>query len=79
MLASGPNAEVQKLVKRLDLERRIEEHDYTVKLVFVTNAPLDSAGANYVLTATEGGTPLEVFDGPELGASGLADADSCCA
>lgn len=39
--------------------------------MFVTSAPLDSAGADYVRTATEGGTPLEVFDGPELGQAAL--------
>ncbi|WP_337006706.1 AIPR family protein [Microbacterium sp. LB12] len=67
LIASKPNAELRKLLTRQKIRDRLADDSYSVRLVFLTNAPLDAAGADYV-HAREGVEPtLVVYDGPMLG------------
>ena len=68
LLASSPNAELQNLIDRLELRRKLEGREFTVKLVFVTNAPLDAAGADYVASYQGRSPSLEVWDRDRLAA-----------
>ena len=47
LLASSPNEELANLVKRLDVRSLLADAEFSVRLVFVTNADLDTAGADY--------------------------------
>jgi hypothetical protein len=62
LLASKPNDEVVKLIERLDVRAKVASGNYTVRLVFVTNALLDAAGADYVAARANQVPPLEVWD-----------------
>lgn len=62
LLASAPNEELRRLIERLDLRRKLAGRQYTVRLVFVTNAPLDVAGHNYVASRMDQVPTLEVWD-----------------
>lgn len=66
LLASAPNDELRRLVERLDLRRRLAGRQYAVRLVFVTNAPLDAAGRDYVASRVDQVPSLEVWDRPRL-------------
>lgn len=61
LMSSGPNEELRKLITRLGLREKLEAGRYTVRLVFVTNAPLDAAGSDYVSAYAERTPTLEVW------------------
>ena len=66
LLASSPNDELRRLVERLELRRLLAGREYTVRLVFVTNAPLDAAGRDFVASRVDQAPTLEVWDRPRL-------------
>jgi hypothetical protein len=62
LLDSSPNAELHQLLRRTDIMSILKEGNFTVRLVFVTNAMLDASGADYV-AAQQSVTPaLNVWD-----------------
>jgi len=66
LLNSAPNEELTKLIGRLALTERMEESAPHVRLIFITNAERDAAGADYV-TATAGrNQSIDLWDGPRL-------------
>lgn len=66
LIASKPNQELQKLLARMQVKQKVESGEYSVRLVFVTNAELDSAGQDYI-KAMEGQAPaLDVWDRKRL-------------
>lgn len=66
LLAAGPNPELKKLLQRQKVRDLIASGDYPVRLVFITNASLDAAGADYA-DAREGAEPvLNVWDRERL-------------
>ena len=80
LLASGPNLELQQLVERLAVRDKLVEGDYTVRLVFVTNALLDVAGVDYLSSAGSdagAGPVVEGTPGRHCGADGDAARRVC--
>lgn len=71
LLSSGPNVELRKLVERLNLRRKLSDHQHTIKLVFVTNALLDVSGADFAAVHVNQVPPLDVWDRRRL--SGVAE------
>lgn len=66
LLAAKPNQELRNLIIRQEVIERIKEGVHVVRLVFVTNAELDSSGSQYA-AARKGSVPLlEVWDRPKL-------------
>lgn len=66
LLAAKPNQELRNLVVRQGIAERIAEGVHVVRLVFVTNAELDAAGAQYA-DARKGSVPtLEIWDRSKL-------------
>lgn len=66
LLASKPNAELRKLLIRKNIRELLREDTFTVHLVFLTNAQLDSAGEDYS-HARKGHEPsLQIYDGKAL-------------
>ncbi|MBT9275955.1 AIPR family protein [Phycicoccus sp. MAQZ13P-2] len=66
LLAAKPNKELMHLLVRQEVAEKIAQGTHTVRLVFVTNADLDSAGDDYV-AARHGMSPtLEVWDRKKL-------------
>ncbi len=67
LLASDPNDELRKLVERHDLRGLLDEEDpWTTKLVFVTNALLDSAAITYIEASHAEEPELVVWDRDQL-------------
>lgn len=66
LLDSGPNEELVKLVERLELRDRLEQSDPVVRLLFVTNAERDPAGADYAAAVAGAEGLLDLWDGPRL-------------
>lgn len=66
LLASKPNLELRRLLGRQRVRDLLEEDTYNVHLVFLTNAPLDTAGRDYVEAREGSEPPLKVYDGPAL-------------
>jgi len=66
LLAAKPNQELKKLLIRQEVGDKIAQGTHAVRLVFVTNADLDTSGRDYV-TARHGSAPtLEVWDRGKL-------------
>ncbi len=68
LLASKPNAELRRLLNRLDVRNRVGDGAHVTRLAFVTNGGLDPAGDGYVKTLTGRRPLLEVWDGAKLAA-----------
>lgn len=67
LLAASPNEELQKLVERLRLRERLAEEDpWSVQLVYVTNAEVDSSATSYLYTTRDELPPLEVWARPDI-------------
>lgn len=66
LLASSPNEELQNLVERLRVRERLAGRQFSVRLVFVTNAPLDSAGRDYLSSYGNQSPALDVWDRDRL-------------
>lgn len=71
LLDSKPNSELVKLLARHNVAKNLESGDWLVRLVFVTNAVLDSAGVSYVRSRDAKSPPLDVWDRDRL--RGVAD------
>ena len=71
LLASSPNEELRKLIERLKLRDKLAGRKYTVRLVFVTNAPLDAAGRDYLASCASQTPHLDVWDRDRL--AGVAE------
>lgn len=67
LLASSPNEELQNLIERLEVRQKLAGRQFSVRLVFVTNAPLDSAGRDYVSSYGSQSPMLDVWDRDRLG------------
>lgn len=66
LLVAGPNTELKKLLERQRVRDLVASGDYSLRLVFITNASLDVAGAQYA-DAREGAEPaLTVWDRERL-------------
>jgi hypothetical protein len=65
LLSAGPNPELKKLLHRQHVRDLIASGDYSVRLVFITNASLDVAGSDYV-SARQGEPVLTVWDRERL-------------
>ncbi len=61
LLASSPAQELVDLIHRLDLEDILEKGDYTVRLVFVTNANSDGSAVDYLSAIADREPPLELW------------------
>jgi hypothetical protein len=69
LLAAAPNAELRKLVTRLDLKELLaDEEPWTVNLVYVTNAELDASGESYLRTTRDELPPLDVWEREHIAA-----------
>lgn len=66
LLAAGPNQELRNLITRQEVREKVASGGHVVKLVFVTNAELDSAGIAYADTRKVGPPPLEIWDRAKL-------------
>lgn len=66
LLAAGPNKELRKLIVRQGVAEKVASGVHVVRLVFVTNAELDSAGESYAEARRSGPPPLEVWDRAKL-------------
>lgn len=66
LLESGPNIELRNLLARQAVREKLALGTYAVRLVFVTNAPLDASGADYVAARTGQQPGLEVWDRDRL-------------
>lgn len=71
LLASSPNEELQNLVQRLGLREKLAGRQFAVRLVFVTNAPLDGSGRDYVASYGSQAPTLDVWDRDRL--AGVAE------
>lgn len=71
LLASSPNEELRMLLERLRIRAKLAERRYSVRLVFVTNAPLDPAGVDYERSMADQTPSLEVWDQHRL--AGVAE------
>ncbi len=66
LLLAGPNPELKKLLERQDVRNLVASGDYSLRLVFITNASLDAAGTDYA-EAREGAEPvLSIWDRERL-------------
>jgi hypothetical protein len=66
LLAAKPNPELTKLLVRQEVAAKIAGGTHLVRLVFVTNADLDFAGAQYADSRSAANPPLEVWDRPKV-------------
>lgn len=66
LLASKPNVELERLLVRQHVEEKISEGRYSVKLIFVTNADLDSSADDYIEVRAGLSPPLTVWDRSQL-------------
>ena len=66
LLSSKPNEELRKLVERMEVADKVASADFTIRLVFVTNAQLDAAGSDYVATLAGQAVKLDVWDRKRL-------------
>ena len=68
LLASGPNAELRRLLSRTNVRERVANGSHVSRAVMVTNGRLDVSGQHYVQAMEGGGTSLEVWDADQLAA-----------
>lgn len=66
LLAANPNAELRRLLTRLDVQAKVAAGAHATRLVFVTDGTLDDQGHGYVDIVARGDPPLEVWDQPRL-------------
>ncbi|OZD38989.1 hypothetical protein CH252_30990 [Rhodococcus sp. 06-1477-1B] len=66
LLAAKPNQELKNLVVRQGVREKMVEGVHSVRLIFVTNAELDSAGRAYAEARKSGPPPLAVWDRDKL-------------
>lgn len=66
LVASSPNTELLRLIRRTEIRRRLEQGEHTVRLVFVTNAEPDGSATDYLKAAEAAGTPIELWDRSRL-------------
>lgn len=66
LLGSSPNEELQNLIERLKVREKLVGRQFSVRLVFVTNAPLDNAGRDYVTSYGLQAPTLDVWDRDRL-------------
>lgn len=66
LITSKPNKELKKLLERQEIRKRLEEDVYSIRLVFLTNAPLDKAGSDYLDARKTSSPELAVYDGHNL-------------
>lgn len=66
LLAAGPNQELRNLITRQEVRDKVARGGHVVKLVYVTNAELDSAGKSYADARRVGPPPLEIWDRAKL-------------
>ena len=69
----GPTASLRRLrtwlrnlIERLDLRAKLRDGTYTVRLVYVTNALLDSAGRDFVVSRADQMPLLDIWDRARL-------------
>lgn len=67
LMNSKPRPELQQLVVRSNVRAKVED-DYQLRLVFVTDGTLDSAGKSYVSAIASSSPDFEVWDLPRLAA-----------
>lgn len=79
LLASKPNVELRKLLLRNDVKAKVAAGYKVRRLVFVTNAELDTAGASLVAAMAGQDPPLDVWHGDRLAgvAARVQSADMC--
>jgi AIPR protein len=66
LIASKPNAELLKLLERQAIRSHLEQGTHLVKLIFVTNAELDSSGSSYLAARLSQVPELEVWNKAKL-------------
>lgn len=66
LLAAGPNQELKNLIVRQGVQEKLANGGHVVRLVFVTNGELDSAGVSYTDARKAGPPPLQVWDREKL-------------
>lgn len=66
LVASKPNADLLRLIRRSEIRERLERGAYAVRLVFVTNALPDAAAVSYMKAAAAAGTPIDLWDRARL-------------
>lgn len=67
LIRGKPNAELLKLLNRLNIRERVAQGSHATRLVFVTNGTLDRAGRDYVAALVNRQPELDVWDSPRLG------------
>lgn len=68
LLQSSPNAELARLLIRLNIRQKVADGAHAARLVFVTNAELDASGRDYVHAVADRQPPLDVRDRGRLAA-----------
>lgn len=69
LLAAAPNAELRKLVGRLNLKELLaEEEPWSVNLVYVTNAEVDASAESYLHTTRDEAPALDVWQREDIAA-----------
>lgn len=67
LLSAAPNDDLRKLVERRRLRDRLDDDDpWSVTLVFVTNAALDSSAIAYLEATRDETPPLRIWDRDQL-------------
>lgn len=66
LLSSSPNIELKQLLSRQKVRDQIADEATAVRLVFVTNAELDTAGQGYIDARATLSPPIEIFTGMTL-------------
>lgn len=61
LLESAPNDELRQLVERMRLRELLEAAEYTVRLVFVTNAEPDRSALDFLGASVQDAIPMELW------------------
>jgi len=62
LLASKPRDELRRLIERLDVREKLDENNYGLNLVYVTNAVADKAATDYIATISGSEHPIDLWD-----------------
>lgn len=66
LLASKPNEDLQRLIRRSEIRQKLEKGEHSVRLVYVTNALTDASADDYLAATDKAGHPIDMWDRTRL-------------
>lgn len=66
LLASGPNLELRRLIRRTDVRNKVANGSHVSRVVFLTNGVADDNARGFARAAEQRPVSLELWDAPEL-------------